>query len=197
MRILTLAIAAALACAGPPALAQAQDAQDTQKIQNTQDTQKTPGAQNTENTENTQNTENTKVDAQPIRPNRYTFNRIDNGFLRLDNNSGQIAFCSPHSVGWACEAVPEDRAALEKEIARLQDEVASLKTAIAALRAPPPPPVPPETVPPTPRAGKDGDAQIKLPTQEDIDRARAFIEDTWRRLMEMIVNIQKDMMRRG
>lgn len=204
MRILTLAIAAALACAASPALAQAQDAQDTQKIQNTQDTpggqnsqdtQKTPGAQNTENTENTQNTENTKVDAQPIRPNRYTFNRIDNGFLRLDNNSGQIAFCSPHSVGWACEAVPEDRAALEKEIARLQDEVASLKTAIAALRAPPP--VPPETVPPTPHAGKDGDAQIKLPTQEDIDRARAFIEDTWRRLMEMIVNIQKDMMRKG
>jgi hypothetical protein len=203
---LTLAITAALACAVPPALAQAQDAQDTQKIQNTpggqntQDTQKTPGAQNTQNTqnsENTQNTENTKVDAQRSPPNRYTFNRVDNGFLRLDNNSGQIAFCSPHSVGWACEAVPEDRAALEKEIARLQDEVASLKTAIAALRAPPPLPVPPETVPPTPHAGKDGDAQIKLPTQEDIDRARAFIEDTWRRLMEMIVNIQKDMMRKG
>ena len=61
-------------------------------------------------------------------PSRYTFNRVDDGFLRLDNQSGQVAFCSPHSVGWACQAVPEDRAALEKEIARLQDEVASLKT---------------------------------------------------------------------
>ena len=43
--------------------------------------------------------------------------------------TGQVAFCSPHTVGWACQAVPEDRAALEKEIARLQDEVASLKKA--------------------------------------------------------------------
>ena len=28
----------------------------------------------------------------------------------------------PHTAGWVCQAVPEDRAALEKEIARLQDE---------------------------------------------------------------------------
>src|SRR5450756_1231656 len=66
---------------------------------------------------------------------RYSFNRVDDGFLRLDNSSGQVAFCSPHTVGWACQAVPEDRAALEKEIARLQDEVTSMKAEIAGLRA--------------------------------------------------------------
>ena len=71
---------------------------------------------------------------QPNVPARYSFNRVDDGFLRLDNSSGQLSFCSPHSVGWACQAVPEDRAALEKEIARLQDEVAGLKKEVAALR---------------------------------------------------------------
>ena len=81
--------------------------------------------------------------AEPNGPSRYTFNRVDDGFLRLDNLSGQVAFCSPHGVGWACQAVPEDRAALEKEIARLQSEVASLKAEIAALRESPPPPGPP------------------------------------------------------
>ena len=90
-------------------------------------------------------------------------------------------------MGWACQAVPEDRAALEKEIARLQDEVASLKKEIAALRAPSP------ALP----TDKNGDAKIKLPTKEDIERARALIEDVWRNLMDMIVNIQKDMMRKG
>src|SRR5665811_447158 len=120
--------------------------------------------------------------APPTVPSRYTFNRVDDGFLRLDNSSGQIAFCSPHAVGWACQAVPEDRAALEKEIARLQDEVASLKTEIAGLREPPPPRPPAELTPPS---AKNGDAQIKLPSREDMERARAAIEEAWRRLVDM------------
>jgi cell division protein FtsB len=133
--------------------------------------------------------------AKPDVASRYTFNRVDDGFLRLDNSSGQVAFCSPHTVGWACQAVPEDRAALEKEIARLQDEVASLKTEIASLREPPVPPRPPVDL--TPRAGKDGDITIKLPSQEDIARARAALEEAWRRLVDMLVTFQKDVMRKG
>src|SRR5664280_1105636 len=78
--------------------------------------------------------------APPNVASRYSFNRVDDGFLRLDNQSGQLAFCSAHTVGWACQAVPEDRAALDKEIARLQDEVASLKSELAALRQSPRPP---------------------------------------------------------
>jgi hypothetical protein len=131
--------------------------------------------------------------APPNVPSRYSFNRVDDGFLRLDNSSGQIAFCSPHAVGWACQAVPEDRAALEKEIARLQGEVASLKSEIAALREPPPPPRPPaELTPPTTDKSEDA---TKL--REDLERARAAFEQAWRRLVEMIVNFQKDMMRKG
>src|SRR5450830_1855591 len=130
--------------------------------------------------------------APPNVPSRYSFNRVDDGFLRLDNSSGQIAFCSPHAVGWACQAVPEDRDALEKEIARLQGEVASLKTENATLRAPPPPPRPPADL--TPPSDKHDDA-AKL--RADIERARAIIEDAWRRLVEMIANFQKDMMRKG
>jgi hypothetical protein len=131
--------------------------------------------------------------APPNVPSRYSFNRVDDGFLRLDNSSGQIAFCSPHAVGWACQAVPEDRAALEKEIARLQGEVASLKSEIAALREPPPPPRPPaDLTPPTTEKSEDA---TKL--REDLERARAAFENAWRRLVEMILNFQKDMMRKG
>jgi hypothetical protein len=131
-------------------------------------------------------------DAPPTVPSRYSFNRVDDGFLRLDSQSGEIAFCGPRTVGWACQAVPEDRAALEKEIARLQDEVAGLKTEIAALRAPPPPPPPPAEL--TPPADKSEDA-AKL--REDLARARAAIEHAWRRLVDMIVNFQKDMMHKS
>ena len=124
-------------------------------------------------------------------PPRYSFQRVDDGFLRLDNSSGQIAFCSAHTVGWACQAVPEDRAALEKEIARLQDEVTKLKTEIAGLLAPLPPPRPPADLTPAPTS--DEAKQLR----QDIDRARAAIENAWRRLVDMIMNFQKDMMRKG
>ena len=121
-------------------------------------------------------------------PSRYNFKRVDDGFLRLDNSSGQIAHCTPHSVGWACQAVPEDRAALEKDIARLQDEVAGLKKEVAALREPPAP-RPPADIPPR----SDDSKQLR----EDLEHARVAVENAWRRLVEMIVNFQKDMMRKG
>jgi hypothetical protein len=138
-----------------------------------------------------------EANAPPKAPSRFTFSRVDKNFLRFDNETGHVAFCSPHGPSWVCEAVPEERAALEKEIARLQDEVTTLKTEVARLTAPPPHPVPPQTVPPGPQAGKGGDAPIKLPTAEDLAQARAFLESAWRRLVEMIVNIQKDMMQKG
>jgi hypothetical protein len=138
---------------------------------------------------------------------RFTFNRIDNGFLRLDSQSGQVAYCRTQTAGWSCEAVPENRAELESdvarlqadltalnalrsEIARLQDEVASLKREVAALKEPPPPP---DLKPPN----KGGDVTIKLLTQQDIARARDFIEKTWQRLVDMITAVQKDMMQKG
>ena len=58
---------------------------------------------------------------------RYTFNRVDEGYLRLDGRTGQVSICASRQVGWACHAVADERAALEAEIARLQAESATLK----------------------------------------------------------------------
>jgi hypothetical protein len=126
----------------------------------------------------------------PDGPSRFTFTRVNDGFLRLDSVSGHVAFCAPNSIGWACQTVPEDRAALDKEIARLQDEVTSLKAEVAALREPPPPRPPADLTPPS---GRDDAAKLR----EDIGRARVALEGAWRRLVNMIMNFQMDMMRKG
>ena len=76
----------------------------------------------------------------------------------------------------------------------LHDEVSSLKKEIVALKEPPPPRPPAELTPP---ADKGADVTIKLPTREDMARAGAFIQDTWRRFVDMINTVQKDMMRKG
>jgi len=36
---------------------------------------------------------------------RYTFNRADDGYLRLDGRTGHVSICTRRSVGWACQAV--------------------------------------------------------------------------------------------
>jgi cell division protein FtsB len=153
----------------------------------------------------------TQESLQPISSGRFSFNRVDDGFLRLDNASGEVAYCSARPGGWACEAVAIDRSALDtetasvqkqvalltkldSEIARLHDEVASLKREIAALKEPPPPRPPADlSAPPE----KDSASSANLPTQQDMARAREYLEEAWRRLVEMIVTIQKDIMRKG
>jgi hypothetical protein len=105
--------------------------------------------------------------APPNGPSRYSFNRVNDEFLRLDTQTGQVTEC---------------RAALEKEIGRLQNEVAALKDQLAALKTP---------------ADKSSELKLKMPSKEDVARARVFIEGTWRNLVDMISTMQKDMMRKG
>ncbi|MDO8875444.1 MAG: hypothetical protein Q8M24_15755 [Pseudolabrys sp.] len=134
--------------------------------------------------------------APPEATARYAFSRVEAGFLRFDSVSGQVALCSQRSTGWACQAVPDDRAALDSEFARLQNEVTQLKSEIAALRAPAEPPRPPAEL--APRG--EGDAKtgtLKLPTDEDIKWARAAIQKVWQQFIDMVAELQKDMQRKG
>jgi hypothetical protein len=148
--------------------------------------------------------------AAPAEGGRFTFNRIDNGFLRLDTQNGQVAYCRAQTAGWSCQAVPENRSELDadvarlqsdmtalktlkSDIARLQDEIAALRREVAALKEPPPPRPPADLTSPD----KGPDVTIRLPTHEDVARARAFLEKTWHRLVEMISAVQKDLMQKG
>ena len=118
---------------------------------------------------------------------RFRFSKQGDGVLRLDSQTGQVSFCSARSVGWACQVAPDDRAALDTEIARLQSQVDALNKEIVSLRtATVEPPRPPETVPPS----KNG--ELKLPSRADLDRAKSFLDDAWRRLVEMIDQWRKD-----
>ena len=148
---------------------------------------------------------------QPPSSGRYSFNRVDGGFLRLDNENGEVAYCSARAAGWACEVVAIDRSASDTEfvgvrkqvallgkldaaIAQLHEEVASLRKEIADLKAPPPPRPPADLTPP---ANKGSDLSVKLPTQQDVARAKDYLEEAWRKFVEMIVGLQKDIMRKG
>jgi hypothetical protein len=119
---------------------------------------------------------------------RYIFNRADEGYLRLDGRTGQVSICTRRPVGWACQAVADERTALESEIARLQAENVALKKELLARNLP----LPGTTKPDQP-ATKPEAPRLQLPSEADLNKVMTFLDKVWRRLVDMIVTLQKDM----
>jgi hypothetical protein len=123
--------------------------------------------------------------ATPDRQNgRFSFNPVADSVLRLDTRTGQVSECSRSDAGWACKLVPDERSALEIEIARLQNENERLKKELLA-RGPPTPGAP------GPSPAKPSE-ELKLPSDADVDKVISFLEKAWRRLIEMGRTVLKD-----
>jgi hypothetical protein len=137
---------------------------------------------------------------------RYTMSPVADGVVRLDTRTGAVSTCNNPGTGWACYAVPDERAALDAEIGRLQTEIDKTKTELEKLKA--------ElasreatvngkiegTFPKSDSLRKpdskvdEGERkfEIPLPSDRDMDRVMSFLERAWRRLIEMANRVQKD-----
>jgi hypothetical protein len=121
---------------------------------------------------------------------RFSFHRADDGYLRLDGKTGQVSICGRRGTGWQCHLVPDERSALETEIARLQADNAALKKELLARNLPLPGGMRPESPASTPsRKGP----QI---SDEEINRMMDVFEKVWRRLVDMITSVQQDLRKR-
>ena len=130
---------------------------------------------------------------------RYALSAVPDGVVRLDTRTGDVSTCSNTGTGWACYAVPVERAALDAEIGRLRDENEKLKAQLAARE----PTVTGKIDEPLPKADSlkkpepkvdEGERKIEipLPSDRDMDRMMSFLEQAWRRLVEMANRMQKD-----
>ena len=134
---------------------------------------------------------------------RYSMSPAGDGVIRLDTRTGAVSTCSHGSAGWACYAVPDERAALDAEIGRLQADNERLRAQLSARE----PTVsgkvdealPKEILPkadslkPEPKVAEgERKIEIPLPSDRDIDRVMSFLERAWKRLVEMANRVQKD-----
>jgi hypothetical protein len=123
---------------------------------------------------------------------RYSFHRAEDGYLRLDGRTGQVSACTRRPVGWICQTVPDERAALESEITRLQTENAALKRDLLSNHLPLPNGIRPEAPPARVEAPR-----VQRPVGQEFRRVVTFIELVWRRLVQMIVGMQRDLLRQS
>ena len=130
---------------------------------------------------------------------RYVLSPVADGVIRLDTRTGSVSTCSNSGTGWACYAVPDERAALDVEIGRLQAENERLKAQLAAReptvsgKIDEPLPKSDSMKKPEPKvAESERKIEIPLPSDRDMDRMMSFLEQAWRRLIEMANRMQKD-----
>jgi hypothetical protein len=130
---------------------------------------------------------------------RYALSPVADGVIRLDTRTGDVSTCSNTGTGWACYAVPVERAALDAEIGRLQAENQKLKAQLAAReptvtgKIDEPLPKEDSLKKPEPKAAEnERKIEIPLPSDRDMDRVMSFLEQAWRRLVEMANRMQKD-----
>ena len=135
---------------------------------------------------------------------RYTLSPVSDGVLRLDTRTGVASICTDKGTGWACYAMPDEHAAFDEEIGRLQKENEALKAELEQRQ----PTVTGKIDEPLPKSDSlktpgpnvaDGERKIEipkieipLPSDRDMDRMMAFVEQAWRRLVEMANRMQKD-----
>jgi hypothetical protein len=129
---------------------------------------------------------------------RYALSPVTDGVVRLDTRTGAVSTCNNSGAGWACYAVPDERAALDAEIGRLQSDNEKLKAQLAARepavtgKIDEPMPKTDSLKPATPKAEGERKIEIPLPSDRDMDRVMSFLEQAWRRLIEMAQRVQKD-----
>ena len=121
---------------------------------------------------------------------------VDGGLMRLDTRTGAMSFCTQRAQAWVCEAVPDDRAALEAEIGRLQARLAALEkggAGVPDIMAPPqagPEPKAPEASPPSPPPGEE---ELSAQARQRLDQAVDLAEHAFQRFVEMIERLRKDL----
>jgi hypothetical protein len=81
---------------------------------------------------------------------RYVLEKVEQGFLRLDRQTGAMALCTAKSGVWECEPVKDAGLDVSAELARLKAENEKLKARVAEL--------------------EKGGGPTKLPSDQEVDR---------------------------
>ncbi|WP_157018666.1 hypothetical protein [Mesorhizobium xinjiangense] len=99
---------------------------------------------------------------------RYQLEKTNEGYVRMDTETGQMSICEERSGQLVCKLAADDRDALQDQIEALQDDVAAIDKRLSALEGETP-------------ATNDG-----LPTEEEFEKSMSYMERFFRRFMDIV-----------
>jgi cell division protein FtsB len=105
---------------------------------------------------------------------RYTLERTDNGFVRLDRRSGEVSTCTGEGTGMVCRMAPDERRAYHEEVERLQKSVDALSERVQKLEG-----------------SLSARLEQALPTEQQFDQTLTYMERFLRRFMDVVKDIDK------
>lgn len=105
----------------------------------------------------------------PQAGDRFRFNPVEGGMLRLDSQTGKVSFCRPRDASWSCETVADDRAAYETEIARLERRITELE-----------------------RLSNDPANRFRTPSDAEIDQAMSMFERMMKRFRGVVETLRRE-----
>jgi hypothetical protein len=114
------------------------------------------------------------------RQGRFVMSPSENGFVRLDTETGAMSLCSRRDSRWTCEPMEDEARALREENARLKAENERLKAQAQQ-------PIPgPER-----RAERPG-RKLELPSEEDVDKAFDYVERLFRKFRDRLKEFEQE-----
>ncbi len=108
--------------------------------------------------------------AQDPSPGRYTMQKSETGFARLDTETGEVDLCREKNGELVCRMAADERAAFERELDLLTKRVEALEKSVGRGAA----------------ASKPD-----LPTDEEIDRTMSIMERVMRKFMEIVKEFEQ------
>lgn len=108
--------------------------------------------------------------------NRFTMEKTENGYIRMDRQTGEMSLCVEQAGQLVCKLAADERRAFEEALSDLSARVAALEELAA-------------------RESRNFSVQPRetLPDDEEIERSLTIMEKTMRRFFDMFDELRKDL----
>ncbi len=123
---------------------------------------------------------------------RYTMHKADDGFVRLDTQTGAMSLCRKDDDEWACRSMPGGEKPADEEISQLRRENEELRAAVKRLNQMLALNAPKSDDPLDPARPGRRDNTFRLPTEKEVDQALNYFENILRKFQERLKKLERN-----
>jgi flagellar motility protein MotE (MotC chaperone) len=106
---------------------------------------------------------------------RYTLEKTDKGYVRMDRRTGEMSLCEEHSGQLVCKLAADERTAFQDQTERLEGAIEALEERVAKLET-----------------GLAAKLDQALPTEEEFEKTMGYMERFLRSFMGIVKDFENE-----